>query len=50
MLSSKIGEKVLRLARRESFESIFELLACYILAIKLRLGLNDGVSGIDVVE
>jgi len=49
-LAAKISEKVLRMYSRESFESIFEFLACYVLAIKLRHGLVDGAASTDVVE
>ena len=49
-LSTKIGERLLKLTGRESFESIFELLSCYVLAIKLRYGLNDGAANTEVVE
>ena len=40
-IAGRVGEKVLKLEGRESFESIFELLACYVLAIKLSHGLTD---------
>lgn len=43
-LATKIGEKVLKLQSRECFESLFEYLACFIVAIKLKHGLNDDVE------
>ena len=40
-VATKIGEKVLQMQGKEGFESLFEFLACYVLAIKLIYGLND---------
>ena len=40
-LASKISKYALQVMKRDSFETIHELLACYILAIKLLFGLND---------
>lgn len=41
IIASRIGERVLKNQGRESFESIFEFLACYVLALKLSHGLID---------
>lgn len=40
-VAGRIGERLLKTQGRESFESIFELLACYVLALKLCHGLTD---------
>lgn len=49
-LAKKIGDRLLKLTARESFESIFEFLSCYLLAFKLRYGLNDGAANTEIVE
>ena len=43
-LSSNILRKVLEVMKRDYFETIHELISCYILAIKLLYGLNDSKS------
>jgi len=49
-LAVKIGEKVLKLAGRECYESIFEYLACWVLALKLRHSLQDGIESMSIVD
>ena len=40
-MAEKVEEKFLKSEGRESFESIFEVMACLVLAIKLIHGLTD---------
>ena len=39
--AEKIMSKVLEVTAKESFETIHDLVSCYILSIKLHYGLND---------
>jgi len=49
-LATRVGEKVLRIQGRECFDSVFEFLACFVMALKLTHGLIDTEESGDITS